>query len=170
MYFYTGRHYGYFVDELYYLACSRHLDWGYVDQPPLIALIGWLVRVSLGQSLWAIRLLPALAGAAEVVLTALMAVTVLGLVAAALSTGTPRYAASAAVPGAVAVLCCVVFLVRLQAMKDQLTGGPVTGFDVSVSPGVGWFIALLASLAVCGFAVAELMMAASIDQIVGYAR
>ena len=24
----AGRHYGYFVDELYYLACSRHLAWG----------------------------------------------------------------------------------------------------------------------------------------------
>src|SRR5258708_1005036 len=36
---YAGRHYGYFVDELYYLACSRHLDWGYVDQSPLIALM-----------------------------------------------------------------------------------------------------------------------------------
>ena len=46
---YAGRHYGYFVDELYYLACSRHLDWGYVDQPPLIALATWLVRdVALG--------------------------------------------------------------------------------------------------------------------------
>jgi 4-amino-4-deoxy-L-arabinose transferase-like glycosyltransferase len=73
MYFYTGRHYGYFVDELYYLACSRHLATGYVDQPPLIALTAWMVRIVLGQSLWAIRLLPALAGAAEVVLTALMA-------------------------------------------------------------------------------------------------
>jgi hypothetical protein len=41
---YAGRHYGYFVDELYYLACSRHLDWGYVDQPPLIALIAWMAR------------------------------------------------------------------------------------------------------------------------------
>ena len=51
LYFYTGRRYGYFVDELYYLACSRHLAWGYVDQPPLIALIAWLVRVALGQSL-----------------------------------------------------------------------------------------------------------------------
>jgi len=28
---YAGRHYGYFVDALYYLACSDHLDWGYVD-------------------------------------------------------------------------------------------------------------------------------------------
>ena len=70
---YTGRHYGYFVDELYYLACSRHLDWGYVDQPPLIALVTWMWRSVLGQSLPAIRLLPALAGVAEVVLTALMA-------------------------------------------------------------------------------------------------
>ena len=69
----VGRHYGYFVDELYYLACSRHLDWGYVDQPPLIALATWLVRALLGDSLPAIRLLPALAGAAEVVLTALIA-------------------------------------------------------------------------------------------------
>lgn len=70
---YAGRYYGYFVDELYYLACSRHLDWGYVDQPPLIALITWLVRRLLGDSLPAIRFLPALAGAAEVALTALIA-------------------------------------------------------------------------------------------------
>src|SRR5271157_3599322 len=70
---YAGRHYGYFVDELYYLACSRHLDWGYVDQPPLIALITWMARSLLGDSLPAIRFFPALAGAAEVALTALIA-------------------------------------------------------------------------------------------------
>jgi len=69
----AGHHYGYFVDELYYLACSRHLDWGYVDQPPLIAVIVWMWRSVVGQSLAAIRLLPALAGAAEVVLAALIA-------------------------------------------------------------------------------------------------
>ena len=70
---YAGRHYGYFVDELYYLACSRHLDWGYVDQPPLIALITWIARSLLGDSLPAIRFLPAVAGAGEVALTALIA-------------------------------------------------------------------------------------------------
>src|SRR2546422_7146818 len=70
---YAGRHYGYFVDELYYLACSRHLDWGYVDQPPLIAVLTRIVRLLLGDSLPAIRFLPALAGAAEVVLTAIIA-------------------------------------------------------------------------------------------------
>src|SRR5215475_13035634 len=56
-----AQRYGFFRDELYYLACSEHLDWGYVDQPPLIALIAWLVRHALGGSLLSIRLLPALA-------------------------------------------------------------------------------------------------------------
>ncbi|MGO8788965.1 MAG: glycosyltransferase family 39 protein [Terriglobia bacterium] len=70
---YAGRYYGFFVDELYYLACSRHLAWGYVDQPPLIAVVAWLARSLLGDSLPAIRFLPAVAGAAEVVLTALIA-------------------------------------------------------------------------------------------------
>ncbi len=70
---YAGRHYGYFIDELYYLACSRHLGWGYVDQPPLIALVAWMGRGLLGESLPAIRLWPALAGTAEVALAALLA-------------------------------------------------------------------------------------------------
>jgi len=70
---YAGRHYGFFVDELYYLACAQHLDWGYVDQPPLIALVAKLVRLTLGDSLPAIRLLPAIAGAATVLLTGAIA-------------------------------------------------------------------------------------------------
>lgn len=35
----TNGHYGYFRDELYYIACARHLDFGYVDQPPLSILL-----------------------------------------------------------------------------------------------------------------------------------
>ena len=73
LHLYAGRHYGYFTDELYYLACARHLAWGYVDQPPLIALATWLERGLLGDSLSAIRLLPALSGAAKVVLTGMIA-------------------------------------------------------------------------------------------------
>jgi len=65
--------YNYFRDELYYIACSRHLDWGYVDQPPLIAVLVWLEMHLGGTSLTALRFLPALAGAALVVLTALLA-------------------------------------------------------------------------------------------------
>jgi len=59
-------HYGIFRDELYYLACSEHLDFGYVDQPPLIALVAWIARHLFGESLLGLRLLPALAGAATV--------------------------------------------------------------------------------------------------------
>ena len=73
LHLYAGRHYGYFVDELYYLACAQHLDWGYVDQPPLIALIAKIARALLGDSLSAIRLFPALAGAGLVLLTGLIA-------------------------------------------------------------------------------------------------
>lgn len=66
-------HYGFFRDELYYLACGEHLAWGYVDQPPLIALIAWIERHAAGSSLLSIRLLPALAGAAVVFLTGMLA-------------------------------------------------------------------------------------------------
>ena len=61
--------YGYFRDEFYYLACGEHLDWGYVDHPPFIALVAFLISKTLGTSLLAIRFLPALAVAAVVVLT-----------------------------------------------------------------------------------------------------
>jgi hypothetical protein len=68
----SGR-YGYFVDELYYLACSQHLAWGYVDQPPLIVVITWLERVTLGDSLPALHFLPAVAAGLRVLLTGLIA-------------------------------------------------------------------------------------------------
>ena len=67
------RHYGFFRDELYYMACGEHLAWGYVDQPPLIAFIAWFARHAFGNSIVAIRLLPDLAGAAVVFLTGVLA-------------------------------------------------------------------------------------------------
>jgi Dolichyl-phosphate-mannose-protein mannosyltransferase len=59
----TNRGYGYFRDELYFVACARHLDWGYVDFAPLSA---WLLRVEtilFGSSLFAVRIFPAIASA-----------------------------------------------------------------------------------------------------------
>jgi hypothetical protein len=67
------RHYGFFRDELYYMACGEHLAWGYVDQPPLIALAAWFSRHLLGDSLVSLRLLPVLAGAAVVFMTGILA-------------------------------------------------------------------------------------------------
>ncbi len=69
----TNRGYGYFIDELYYLACADHLDWGYVDQPPGVAAVAWVARHLFGDSLAGLRLLPALAGAAIVFLAGVIA-------------------------------------------------------------------------------------------------
>ena len=61
--------YGYFRDELYFIACGQRLDWGYVDQPPLIAAAARLATALFGQSLTGLRLLPALAAGGLVALT-----------------------------------------------------------------------------------------------------
>jgi len=66
--FFAGR-YGYFRDELYYIACSNHLAFGYVDFAPLIAWLARAFRLVFGDSLHAIRLLPALAFGADITLS-----------------------------------------------------------------------------------------------------
>ncbi len=69
----SSTRYGYFRDALYYLACSEHLSFGYVDQPPLIAVLAWVARHTLGTSLPALIFWPSLAGAVRIVLTAAFA-------------------------------------------------------------------------------------------------
>ena len=69
----TNGRYGYFRDELYYIACARHLDFGYIDQPPLSILLLRLSEAFLGDSLFAVRLLPVAAGAVTVSLTGVIA-------------------------------------------------------------------------------------------------
>lgn len=43
--------YGYFRDELDYIACGERLAWGFVDHPPLVPALVKLTRVLLGDSL-----------------------------------------------------------------------------------------------------------------------
>ncbi|MEP6956830.1 MAG: glycosyltransferase family 39 protein [Chthoniobacterales bacterium] len=69
----TNQRYGYFRDELYFLACSRHLATGYVDMAPLCAWILRLQTTLFGDSLFALRLFPALAHAGTVALTGMLA-------------------------------------------------------------------------------------------------
>jgi hypothetical protein len=68
----TNGRYGYFRDELYYLALSHHLAWGYVDLAPMAPLVAYIGRVLFGDSLHALRLLPALALGAEILITGLI--------------------------------------------------------------------------------------------------
>ena len=68
----AGR-YGYHRDELYFVAASKHMAWGYADQPPLSVALVWLARHLFGDSLYGLRLFPALAFAAAVALAGLTA-------------------------------------------------------------------------------------------------
>ncbi len=68
----TAARYGFHRDELYFLEASRHMAWGYVDQPPLSVGAMWLARHLFGTSLVGIRLFPAVAVAGAVVLAALV--------------------------------------------------------------------------------------------------
>jgi len=65
----TANRYGIFRDEMYYFACSQHLDWGYVDMPPFIPVVAWLFTTLFGTSLFVIRLIPAIAGCGAIALT-----------------------------------------------------------------------------------------------------
>src|SRR5262245_49367851 len=72
LHLFTSSGYGYFRDEFYYIACSEHLAWGYVDHPALSIILLRVQRALLGDSLLALRFLPAVAGAVLVFVTGLL--------------------------------------------------------------------------------------------------
>src|ERR1700730_8459559 len=68
----TIHRYGYFRDELYYIACARHLDFGYVDLAPLSAFLLRIELILFGSSLFALRIFPAVASALTIALTGML--------------------------------------------------------------------------------------------------
>src|SRR6202050_2313850 len=91
--------YGIFRDEMYYLMCGRHLAFGYVDQPPMVALQARLTEILFGFDRMAtLRLISGIAGAAKVFLTG----AVVWAMGSAVGTGSRRTAAALAMLGVVA--------------------------------------------------------------------
>src|SRR5215475_7600165 len=93
---YFNNRYGYFRDEFDYMSCGDHLAWGYVDQPPLIPFLIHVSRAILGDSLRAIRFVPALASSLLVVQAAVLARELGGrfwamLLTAVAIVGAPQY-------------------------------------------------------------------------------
>jgi 4-amino-4-deoxy-L-arabinose transferase-like glycosyltransferase len=150
--------YDYFRDELYYIACARHLDWGYVDHPPLSILILRGVLVWFGDSIFAIRLLPAMASAALVLLTAQVARQLGGGTAAA------ALAALAVAVSPVFLIVgdfysmnaleplfwtgaglCVVAIVRTGDARLWLLFGLITGLGLQNKHSMAFFAAALLS-------------------------
>jgi len=66
--------YGVFRDELYFVECGRRLGFGYVDQPPGIALVAGIAHAAFGAWVPGLRLFPWIASAAIVYLTGRLAV------------------------------------------------------------------------------------------------
>jgi hypothetical protein len=69
----TAESYGYYRDELYFIAASERLAWGYVDFPPLVAAVTAFVRWAFGDSLPSLHIIPALVSTGTVVLAGLIA-------------------------------------------------------------------------------------------------
>ncbi len=69
----TAGNYGIFRDEMYYLDCARHLAWGFVDHPPLSIALLKIITAVIGNSVYALRIVPALCCAFLVLLTGLLA-------------------------------------------------------------------------------------------------
>ncbi|MBD0778932.1 glycosyltransferase family 39 protein [Maribacter sp. ANRC-HE7] len=65
--------YGFHRDELLHLSVSEHLDWGFMEFPPLIAFLGKLSYWFFDYALLGVRLFPTLAGVAILILCCLMA-------------------------------------------------------------------------------------------------
>lgn len=71
IHFIFNANYEFHRDEYLYLDEARHLNWGYMEVPPMIAVIG-KIGIWLGGSVFAVRLLPTLAGTAILILVGLM--------------------------------------------------------------------------------------------------
>ncbi len=146
--------YGYFRDELYYIACSKHLAWGYVDQPPLSIAVLAVVRVVLGETLLAIRILPVLAGAATVFLCGFMVKQIGGgryaqILGSLAALSAPVYLANAgtfysmnafdilfwAIAGSI-----VIAIVRTNAERLWVLFGVVAGLGVMNKYSMGFFL------------------------------
>lgn len=72
LHMYLAPGYGFFFDELYTLALSRHLAFGYVDLPPLVPALVAFSRLLFGESLFALHIVPALAGSFTLVFACLI--------------------------------------------------------------------------------------------------
>jgi 4-amino-4-deoxy-L-arabinose transferase-like glycosyltransferase len=59
-------------DELYFIICGWHPDFGYVDEPPLVPLVAAATQL-FGENLWLLRLPVVIAATAQVFVTAALA-------------------------------------------------------------------------------------------------
>ncbi len=72
IHFFTNTNYELHRDAYLYLAQGDHLDWSFLSVPPTTAIIGNITRFLFGDSVFSIRLFPAIIGAVSVVIIGLI--------------------------------------------------------------------------------------------------
>lgn len=159
LHFAVAGRYGFFRNELYFIVCGRHPDFGYVDQPPLIPLIAAATQ-AFGIHLWLLRLPAVVAAAALVPVTAAFArlfsrqtvVVVSAALAAAicpsLAALTSTLTTSTFEP--LAWTSCAYFITRFVVRRDRnslLWAGVVAGLAMEAKYGIlMWLAGLCAGL------------------------
>ena len=159
----SGR-YGYVRDELYFLAAGQHLAFGYVDQPALTPLLARVSAVLGGNSLVGLRVLPALALGAIVMLTAAMSRLLgagrSGQMLAALAAATcGEYIAAAhelttTTPDFFFWTVTLYLVTRLLASREPRWWLAIGGC-VGVASEAKWSIGFLAAALLAGFALTD---------------
>ncbi|MFJ8911613.1 ArnT family glycosyltransferase [Amycolatopsis sp. NPDC102389] len=157
----TAGRYGYFGDELYFLAAGRHLDWGYADQPPLLPLLARLMDAFGADSPFVLRIPAMLAMVAGVVLTALIARELGGgrkaqaIAAAAFAVslqmlGSGHYLATSTIDPFLWTLLIWLLVRWVRTREDRLLlwSGVVTGFALNTKFLIGgfWLVVLIAAM------------------------
>jgi len=154
--------YGYHRDELYFLAAGHHPAFGYLDQPAITPLLARISSAVFGNSLAGLRVIPALAMAALIVITATLSRMLgagrTGQLLAALATATcAEYLGTAhllttTVPDFLAWGILLVLVMRLLASEDRrwwLAVGACAGIGADAKWNIGFLVAALAA----GFAL-----------------
>jgi Dolichyl-phosphate-mannose-protein mannosyltransferase len=149
--------YGYVRDELYFLAAGHHLAFGYVDQPALTPLLARLGQLATGNTLVGFRVLPALALAALVVITAAMSRQLgagrTGQLLAALATATcgeflgALHELTTTTPDLVCWAVTLLLATRLLARQDPrwwLAIGAAVGVGAEAKWNIGFLVLALA--------------------------
>jgi hypothetical protein len=150
-------------NELYFIVCGRHPDFGYADQPPLVPLLAAATQL-FGDSVWLLRLPVVAASVALVPLTASFARLLGGGRGAAWLAGTSAAIAPALMAMATVLTTssfeplawtgCALLLTRAVLRDDRralLWAGVVAGVALQAKYGIAlWLLGLLAGLAVAG--------------------
>ena len=146
--------YGYFRDEFYYIACGRHLAWGFVDHGPIVAVQARVGELLFGDSVFAIRIFSAVAGAVMVFLTGVIAwamdgrrpaqaLAMFGVIVCPQYIGTDGYLSMNSFEPVFWMICALALLMMLRRASERrwwIVFGVAAGVGLLNKPSMAFFL------------------------------